>query len=1430
MAQQAQVPVTQRAYTLRLSRAPGECSVCDRNTCECWREGLWATHEAINKGAKVFGDWLLTLRGGLSHELADSQEVTGRDRRLLALSWLSVESRDGAPKEYIVEKDKTMETLRAILKKRKVGDEEIENWVKICKPSLNAPIREDAEWVNRSAVFDEVANDWNTAKARKDAHTLLSFILGDDFLTLPTPKKSKKATGQVDEEDEEQERQQAIKASSKGAGQKTRHLFSHLLGQGKPFGNSKGELLLRDGWRNHIKLELENSTGIPVVDSQKDKGKKEKTSGPAHTELQREMFSKAASRLAQIVTKQRQQEADRLARKEADKELREMESTSSDALAALGRYCDKYRVTAGAANEFRIRLRQITGWDGVLRRWASIEEQNPEHALEARKNAVKEAQDANEEKKFGDVNLFICLADDEFRAVWQQEGKPDPTILERFVKGMKARSDAERLKVATFRHPDPYDHPVFAQFGVSRPDIRFRRLKAFTDVPAGDDPRAVGMLLWHPERKSAKLTLMFGVSKRLDQEIGSACGNVLKGADRLPEVSRCGRFGTAAAGIQTADTPVRVAGVFDLKSVKSRLAGGKQGGEDGAGKLKEPKWNGTLSTNRFDLAKIGKLVKENVQKAQKAKCRSQLRWMLTVSIEMESRGPWFRYVAASQDQTPFVRTVRRDKPNGKINGYSERKDDKRIEVEGWPYQEFNKPLKENKDQTTLVEDRSAARGSKACLILSRLPGLRLLSVDLGHRFAAACAVWETLAKDTFEKECRDAETDGAKIFLGPEGCKPEEAVYVHVVWPEKESNAATNKARAEGREKFQPTTVYRRIGPDQIPGGTTHPAPWARLDRQFSIKLQGEDEGTRKASDNEIEAVHQLEIKVGRTDEEEGKARKVSRSVDELMLDAVRTMKIALRRHGDRARIAFAMTADHKSMPGGKKYYFDKAEDASKEDDKAARHDKHIEFLQDALSLWHDLFSSRGWKDDAAKTFWVQHIAALPEYPISKDRTGSKRKPECAELRAIAEALIKDTNHCRKLQEKWNQRWEADDGAPAKVDLKTGRKCKEGSGWYARLLWFQNWVMPSSRQGLKSIRHVGGLSLTRLAVLTEFRRKVQVGFFTRLHPDGTKTETREKFGQSTLDTLEHLRDQRVKQLSSRIIEAALGVGRIKFSKKGRASERPRSAVDDSCHAVVIESLTYYRPDELHTRRENRQLMQWSSAKVQKHLKEGCQLYGLHLREVSASYTSRQCSRTGLPGVRCDDVPTEKFLNASWWKEDIFLVDLADRLKNLQEDKKQLPPTVRVPREGGDLFVAAPPRNFVCGKAEADLDRATKRAVQADLNAAANIGLRALLDPDWPGRWWYVPCEGGTSKPELDRIKGSAVFKEVQILPTDGVTPSGSDTGQDRPKKKTREIENFWRDVSTADLTSSTWRSTRAYWDSVHSQIVELLRRRADLDS
>lgn len=163
---------TQRAYTLCLHGS-------DRSD-NTWRDTLWTTHVAVNNGAKAFGDWLLTMRGGVFRTLADMKLSQGkdkpdrdptederRDRRiLLALSWLSVESApmDGDPHASFVvatgnhcqssRDEKVMCALRTILSQRGMNQAEIDAWKKDCEPSLSAAIREDAVWVSRSAAFD----------------------------------------------------------------------------------------------------------------------------------------------------------------------------------------------------------------------------------------------------------------------------------------------------------------------------------------------------------------------------------------------------------------------------------------------------------------------------------------------------------------------------------------------------------------------------------------------------------------------------------------------------------------------------------------------------------------------------------------------------------------------------------------------------------------------------------------------------------------------------------------------------------------------------------------------------------------------------------------------------------------------------------------------------------------------------------------------------------------------------------------------------------------------------------------------------------------------------------------------------------------------------------------------------------------------------
>ncbi len=343
-----------------------------------------------------------------------------------------------------------------------------------------------------------------------------------------------------------------------------------------------------------------------------------------------------------------------------------------------------------------------------------------------------------------------------------------------------------------------------------------------------------------------------------------------------------------------------------------------------------------------------------------------------------------------------------------------------------------------------------------------------------------------------------------------------------------------------------------------------------------------------------------------------------------------------------------------------------------------------------------------------------------------------------------------------------------------------------------------------------------------------------------------KGESNEGIAKSILLAMDRMRKQRVKQLASRIAASALGLGghrrTIKvraIAKEGNWISKERSVWQEdaepkyeTCHAVVIESLRNYRPDELQTRRENRALMNWSAAQVRKNLEEACELHGLHLREVMPNYTSRQDSRTGLPGVRCSDIPVEEFLTGNRWRNarksagkrlekgtggafDKLLLDLGEAWEKTNKSEWRNR-TLRLPVKGGDLFVAAAERDAL----EDGPVIGASQGLQADLNAAANIGLRALLDPDFPGKWWFVLCtedkESRTAVPRAEKVSGSACFganaADFGALAT-GATESG--------------LTNYWRDPSTQELRATDageWSPSKMYWRSVADRVARVLRK------
>lgn len=1418
---------TQRAYTLRLRGVNGDAA---------WRDALWATHEAINNGAKVFGDWLLTLRGGLSHELAEpppppsgkkrrSDEETAALRKsrrvLLALSWLSVEDDRGAPAAShrvatgldtdAGRRDKVVAALRSVLQARRVSQREIESWVADCSESIGAAIRVDAVWVNRAAAFaaartlvgpslthEEVWDILEPFFASREAYFAGVELDAEDAATEEKAKDLVQKAGQwlssrfgtgtgADFESMAKvyaamERWATDARAFRSGGAAITDLAGALRRFNPESPDASGVLSLISGpgyksaTRNLIKAWGERGGAVSRADLTKfaeiaaadevkckanigGKGRRPwaskileqveaacgftylQSDGPARHSQFAVMLDHAARRVSIGHSWIKRAEAER---RRFEEDARRLADVPAQAAAWLDRFIIKRSADSGAAaagGEYRIRRRAIEGWDEVVKRWKRAACKTAEDRIAA----ARDTQADPDIDKPGDIQLFEALAADDAQCIWRPSGKATIEPLRDYVLGHDARHKQRRFKVPAYRHPDPLRHPVFGDFGNSRWEIDYAIHAAANAAGSARKPDAA-RAAWLKDGHGLMMDLWDGgtlrtvelrwSSKRLAKDLALSA---TPGAAPLQAVGRADRLGRAAAGVKPGHAP-SPAGLFALND-----------------------WNGRLQAPRAQLDAIAERVAEHGWDAKAKAMRGRIRWLVSFSAKLDCRGPFIDYAGRFDDAAPA------------------------------------KPFVSRKGELAIKHESNEKRQGHAKLVLSRLPGLRVLSVDLGHRFAAACAVWQTLSAADLRRAVA-----GRTIAAGGTG---KSHVYLHT----RHTDPGTHRDR---------TTIYRRIGEDKLPDGSDHPAPWARLDRQFLIKLQGEESPARMCSGDELAAVQAIERELGRIRDD---ASPLPTAVDELMAETVRTLRLALRRLGDAARIAYAFKPDAQRLtPGGG------AEPHTPETRKAA--------ILDALLRWSDLTHGDRWTDPWAKQAWDQHIRCeLP--PVAEDADRAERKQHRAEmekrLERVAEGLAAGTT--AQLYELWKGRWEA-----------------QNAGWPLRLRHVRRWLLPRGLRAMPgdtpaqararkarrgAARHVGGLSVTRITTIRELYQ-LQKAYAMRPEPDDPRRNTPGKdddrydeFGRSVLDAMERLREQRVKQTASRIVEAALGVGRHTPAKpKGRDRARPQVQLDPPCHAVVIENLRNYRPDELQTRRENKQLMSWAAGKVRTALEEGCQLHGLHLREVQPNYTSRQCSRTGLPGMRCVDVAMDKFLTSKYWSKavaaarkrvdaggadalDIMLRDLHAHWSAFPAATQAKRATIRVPKAGADLFVAA-------------AGASPRSATQADLNAAANIGLRALLDPDFLGKWWYVPCDSATGTPAKDKCAGSACLPLTIGL----LQPAKSKEAGDAPppakggKAGTREDRgdktNAWRDIGRM---GGEWRVHAAYWNDVKARVVRRLR-------
>jgi len=348
------------------------------------------------------------------------------------------------------------------------------------------------------------------------------------------------------------------------------------------------------------------------------------------------------------------------------------------------------------------------------------------------------------------------------------------------------------------------------------------------------------------------------------------------------------------------------------------------------------------------------------------------------------------------------------------------------------------------------------------------------------------------------------------------------------------------------------------------------------------------------------------------------------------------------------------------------------------------------------------------------------------------------------------------------------------------------------------------------------IRGQRGLSLERIDQIEELRRRFQSLNQSLRRKLGGEAPARrdEKIPDpcpQLLEKLDRLKTQRVNQTAHMILAEALGVRlRAPGSDKARLrAERDqhgqyvrfRAPVD----FIVIEDLSRYRSSQGRAPRENSRLMKWCHRAIRDKLRELCEPFGLPVVETVAAWSSRFCARSGVPGFRAKEVtagftqegtwawlaakeesPGKPTAEAAWLRElDEELAAAQKKLERQRREKGRTEPcpkrTLLVPVAGGPVFVP------LCDRVpHPDHPKLQPAVVQSDVNAAINLGLRAIADP----RLWIIHPRLRTQRdgkgPLLAKEKRKYGAKKAPAITPIGETKLDDDSGR---------VPNFFFDAS-----------------------------------
>jgi len=227
------------------------------------------------------------------------------------------------------------------------------------------------------------------------------------------------------------------------------------------------------------------------------------------------------------------------------------------------------------------------------------------------------------------------------------------------------------------------------------------------------------------------------------------------------------------------------------------------------------------------------------------------------------------------------------------------------------------------------------------------------------------------------------------------------------------------------------------------------------------------------------------------------------------------------------------------------------------------------------------------------------------------------------------------------------------------------------------------------------------------------------------------------------------REERVNQIAHMILAEALGLELEDPSKvewEGLSKKEAKSVCDlhgryrrvqgedgrelARCDVIILEDLTRYRTSQDRSRHENSQLMDWAHRAVIKKLCDIAKPFGVTIVLVDAAYSSRFHCASGLPGVRVNEVSRgfhEDMPYAAWAKETKKNGGVTDRAQAVKDVKELFD---KHHQYGGALLIGADGgKEFISVAHPNETGTFRDAIINADINAAVSIGLRALAHPD-----------------------------------------------------------------------------------------------------